>query len=533
MIGNRLLKALGVTGLATATAITVAIPAQAASNDPVPMRQGAHWIAGQVGSGVVQTSGYADYGLSIDMAFGLEAAGAQAAKVATIRDAIERHVNDYTTGGSSDPGSVYAGPTAKALVFAQSTRTDPATFGGVDLVSRLKKTVSTQAPTVGRIHDISKYGDYANVLGQALAARGLSNAGASDAADVTAFLLQQQCAAGFFRLEFTTSTSGPSQSCDADNGVADTDATAYAAIQLEAIDSPSTAVTAAIASAKKWLLGHQLSSGAWGGGGPTAAANANSTGLAGWALGETAASRRGAIWLRLRQVRDARPCTTKLTPDQGAVAYDGAAFSAGRNDGITSDTRGQWRRASAQAVPALRYTPRVASPLRVTGPHVRYLRAGTHVTLHVSGVTPYAKACTSQGHQDHHRSAHAVGGSGTFQRSVALPHRTGPQWWRVRDSDGRYASVTLHVLGAKRLRPHLSRHTVRPHHTVRVNLGGLAPYERVVVRWRGHVVAFGHAGSGGHFHARFHVGHAGHGRVLVTGQFPGIRRGHTELRVAR
>jgi len=53
------------------------------------------------------------------------------------------------------------------------TKHDPTTFGGVDLVRRLENRVSGRKPIVGRIADKAA-DDYANVIGQAYAARGLA-----------------------------------------------------------------------------------------------------------------------------------------------------------------------------------------------------------------------------------------------------------------------------------------------------------------------------------------------------------------------
>ena len=101
---------------------------------------------------------------------------------------------------------VYAGATAKAPCSPSTQDKNPRAFGGVDLVSQLEGRVATAAPITGRIQDAydpsSEFGgDFANVIGQAYAAQALSSAVSSPrASSVVAFLLQQQCDDGYFRL---------------------------------------------------------------------------------------------------------------------------------------------------------------------------------------------------------------------------------------------------------------------------------------------------------------------------------------------
>ena len=46
---------------------------------------------------------------------------------------------------------------------------------------------------------------------------------------------------------------------------------------------------------------------------------------------------------------------TPLEGEAGAIAYDRAAYTAGETDGITVESRDQWRRTASQAAPGLRY----------------------------------------------------------------------------------------------------------------------------------------------------------------------------------
>ena len=103
---------------------------------------------------------------------------------------------------------------------------------------------------------------------------------------------------------------------------------------------------ASVDAALDWMRAQQRRNGSFGGGAPTRGANANSTGLAAWALGQDQRCRpasRAATWVE--GVR--RP--------NGAIALDRAALRDARSVGITVSTRDQFRRATAQAAPGLEY----------------------------------------------------------------------------------------------------------------------------------------------------------------------------------
>ena len=270
--------------------LTTAGSAQAASVDT-----SADWLGRQLTNGIVHNDQYdsEDYGLTADTALALKAIGGPRATVRQIRGALSRHVDSWTTGADFGTDDVYAGSVAKAVVLAEATSGDPRAFGGVNLVTRLQRRVSNVAPTVGRIQDKSGYGDYANTIGQSFAARGLTVAGASKAGAATTFLLEQQCAAGFFRLNFAAPADA-TQGCDAGTATAsapDTDVTALAVLNLQAFPKKSPAVRAAITDAVGWLKRHQKRDGS-----SVAARHReqqqHSTGLAGWALGAQAPARR-------------------------------------------------------------------------------------------------------------------------------------------------------------------------------------------------------------------------------------------------
>jgi hypothetical protein len=330
---------------------------------PAPGESAAAWLAAQPTAGLVHNpnfGGFDDYGLTVDLGLGLVTLGGQQAAVDEIRDALAGRVDSYTTGvdwGSSD---VYAGATAKLLVFAQAAGGDPSSYGGVDLVARLKARVRTNGPAKGRIADRASGSDYANVIGQAFAVQGLAQAGAGRFAPALGFLLKQQCSKGYFRLDFTKRKKAKKQTCNAGDPTStsapDTDVTALAVLTLHSLHSDKKSVKNALWRAKKWLRARQKANGSFGGGTSTEASNANSTGLAGWALGEAGgcgAAQKAATWVAKWQV-DSVPTGSPLEGDLGAVGYDRAGYVAARADGITDATRDQWRRATAQAAPALR-----------------------------------------------------------------------------------------------------------------------------------------------------------------------------------
>jgi hypothetical protein len=353
MSKSTLLRRVGATFVASA--VTLSLVAAGGAAQAAPADRGANWLAGQLpDDGVLVSGGFPSYGLTIDVAFALKAVGGHSADVQKIRDAIALNVNAYISGGSGDPGSTYAGPTAKALVLAQMTSADPRDFGGVNLVKRLKGVVTKSGRAKGRIVDVSQFGDFANTLGQVLAVRGLTAAGSGYAGKARSFLLEQQCRQGYFRLDFSKLKSRH-QSCGK-NSPADPDATSYAVVELWKTSKGHPAFRKALKRAAAWLRDQQRKSGAFIGGPTTTTPNTNSTGLAGWALATArrcSGAKKAAHWIAGLQVGP-QSGTSPLKGQRGAIAYDRTAMKAGEKDGITDDTAGFWQRATAQAAPALR-----------------------------------------------------------------------------------------------------------------------------------------------------------------------------------
>ncbi|MCB0895427.1 MAG: hypothetical protein H6529_07645 [Nocardioides sp.] len=337
---SRLFKAL------LATAVTLAlVGGTGGAASAAPADRSGRWLERQLDHGLVHNDVYDfdDYGLTADTGMALAEIGGHRAAVGQVRRALAQHVDSWTTGVDFGSSDIYAGSVAKALVLAEVTGADPRDFGGVDLVERLDGRISTEPAVRGRVQDKTSGTDYANTLGQAYAAAGLSLAGSGRAGSAVRYLITQQCDAGFFRLYFSD-PGAADQDCDAAARAdrrPDTDATAVAVINLLSIEHPSASVKRSVRAALAWLVRTQGRNGSFGGGPTTSAANSNSTGLAAWALA------RGG---RCGAAKDAAGWVAKLQKKSGAVAYDRAAFKAG----IDADSLDQWRRATAQAGPGLR-----------------------------------------------------------------------------------------------------------------------------------------------------------------------------------
>lgn len=347
----------------TATLVVGAAPAQAVSSKS-PAGHGATWLAGQLNKeGLIHNvnfGGFNDYGLTIDTTLALKTIGGHKKDVARARKALSQHVESYTTGVDFGSTAEYAGADAKLLVLAQRTGGNARHFGGTNLVSRLNHRVIVTGPSRGRIEDVVDTDpttggpDSANVAGQIFAARGLLKVDGANAPAVLKFLLAQQCDKGFFRLSFRHKKDAPQQSCTK-GALADPDVTALAVVELASVSRGHPGLERALDDATSWLKRHQNTNGSFGGSGPTAAANANSTGLAGWAFltaGRCGLAVDAAGWLAKLQVRG-DVSGTPLAGERGAVAYDRAALKAAKQDGIDKTSRDQWRRTSAQAAPAL------------------------------------------------------------------------------------------------------------------------------------------------------------------------------------
>jgi hypothetical protein len=395
--------------------------------------------------------------------------------------------------------------------------------------------VVDSGPAAGRVRDLNNtFGD-TNVIGQAFAAQGFDTAGSPLTNSVTEFLLDQQCTAGYFRLNMAAAAA-PVQGCvdaDATGSAPDTDATALAVLALRG-QSDDTDVQAALVKATGWLEDTQNADGSFGGGTSTEAANANSTGLAGWALGErglTAPAAKAAVWVRSRQAAVAAPCTSKVAP--GAIAYDNAALAAGFASGITAATQDQWRRASAQALPVLQWAPAggAIKPVQPKG----FFKAGAKAPISATGLPPGATVCFVVGSK---AVPALVNSAGAASASIKLPNGTATRTAKM-EIFGEFvgSSIKYRVLGPRTLSVDLKSRVPAGGKQV-ITIGRLAPGEKVDVEA---VAKGGGSGNGaegkasakGTFTFRFPVGKKpGKVTVKVVGQFSN-RKGAASFTVVR
>src|SRR5699024_9134345 len=190
--------------LVSTAADSLATPAAAQSQDTGTAADTADWLADELEGGLLHfpdtgEGEYDDYGMSLDVLFALQAADQAPEARTAIIDAIADHIDEYSSMPDDRNGNtVYAGPTAKAVIAAHAAERDPRDFGGVDVVDRLESTMGKN----GKISDDSQFGDFANIIGQAYATEGLAEADSAQAENARDFLLDQQCDSGAFTENF-------------------------------------------------------------------------------------------------------------------------------------------------------------------------------------------------------------------------------------------------------------------------------------------------------------------------------------------
>lgn len=350
------------------------IRAGAAAPAPTPEAGSAiDWLAAQLsangGSMPGFTPGSSDWGVTADAVLAFAAAGRTSDPAATTAtDHLAANATAFTTWVTDDGFTVRdAGTTAKIVLTLRSMGRS-ASAGGVDIEAALRSLMETAGDQAGRFSDQVPDPSWnaSNGFAQALAMLGLALTPDGVPPAAVSFLLRQQCPSGGFRLAYS-STSG----CTTD-AAADTDATALSLAALLAAPRTPT-VTAALRAGTTWLLSRQAADGSFGGTGPTAAANTNSTGLIAQylrAAGEAAAADRAAAWIiGCCQLSTANSTGSPAAGHAGAIAYDPSAFATGVADGITAQAGDQWRRTTTQAVLGLGlapYGPQSVEPLTPT-----------------------------------------------------------------------------------------------------------------------------------------------------------------------
>lgn len=272
---RRRLAAAGFAAAVALTPVTVltsgylsAAPAIAAPTAPTAAADAGTWLSGQFTHGQYYTSPYsgkADVSGTADLLLGL-LASRTGQSTAT---AVDAWLQGRATGVTS------AGQLAKLAIVASAMGDDPASYGGVDLVTRITDAVA--AATSGDLGD--PYSD-------ALAIIALHRAGATVPASLIAGLAGRQNSDG----EFYFGTIGDS------DYFADPDSSGVAISALNLVKSDPTAGTA-LGKAVAWAVTNRTATGYWSSYSPV-----NTTGLIGSALLEQGTDVSAAVtWLEGQQ----------------------------------------------------------------------------------------------------------------------------------------------------------------------------------------------------------------------------------------
>ena len=293
---------------------------------------------------------FTDWGLTIDFVLALAGGGrAGAAETQATVSNVTANATSYVTDGSPGSSERYAGPMGKLLYMTKVFGVDSSNLGGLNIEAELRALMQTTGAQPGRFSDHSAFGDFSNGFGQAFDVLGLARTGGGVPPEAIAFLLAQQCPGGGFRLFYDANPS-----CGSDDE-ADPDATGLAIDAL--IGQPGA--SSAINNAATWLISQQDASGAFGGSGPTASLNANSTGIISQALraiGQTTSADKAGAWIQSLQLTSAN--AGAASADVGAIAYDPGQRDDAIAHGVPSE-RDPFRRATSQGVLAL---PQVGLP---------------------------------------------------------------------------------------------------------------------------------------------------------------------------
>ena len=372
------------------------------------------------------------------------------------------HINDYITGDAfGDPGSTYAGATAKAL---RSSPSSPAATrhrsAGSNLVSRLESLVGAD----GRIERPDPATSARSATSPTRSAsptpsEGLTTVGSPPRPRRYA----RSCSSSSAPPGSSGSTSPrlptPSRPATA-NPRAPTPTSPRSPCWPCRTRRSQPDRRPALDKAVAWLKSTQAADGSFGGGAVTASANTNSTGLAAAALGESCADRRREQGRRRTSAASrCRPGQTgPLAAEVGAIAYDAAARC--RRPGQRHHRRDQRPVAAArpsQATPALALGPAGdADASRSPGP-TEFVKGGEPRTS-PSPARPPASGSASPTRTatialDRHRRAADRAGRHCRRRAgpVTVSATTGPG----------SATATVQVLGKDKLKPRLAK-TVEP-----------------------------------------------------------------------
>lgn len=452
------------------------------------------WISDQLTDGLLG----GDVGLTIDYALGLHVNGLPAA---TAKAGIDAQLTSYV---GAQPSAGKADEAGKAAYFYQQ-------LGEVPVPDLVDDWV---VPNVVEEGDAPTGVNAYEHVWEVLALQGAGESYAPQALGAATYLVEElRCDDGGWG--FGGQSAGFCGS--------DPDTTALAVLALQPYADAEQSLSGEYAAALAHLKSQQAADGSFANFGT---ANANSTAVAGWVLGEvgeTAAAQKAARWVADHQVAPVPACSSPLDAEVGAIGYKADTLEQGLEEGITDSTRFTWNYAAGQSLAVLAFlTDAPAVPAQVTGP-TGYVRAGTTVTYTVSGVRPGQVACLT--------------GFGTKQWKVGsgtakakLPAATGTRVLSLRLPDST-STATVEALAPKTMVVVLARSVVARGGTQTLLARGFVPGEPVALTYRGAVVRRGVAGADGRFKTTFPVGRiSGIKAVRVEGAFP-VRRGTASFRV--
>ena len=187
--------------------------------------------------------------------------------------------------------------TAKLALAVQVRGGDPTSFGGVDLITRLR---GLQQPS-GRFSDRASFGDFSGIVTQSFALLALDRTAAGAPPAAVSFLTAARCADGGYPLLFAQTT------CESE-----VETTAMAVQALIAVGRHAEA-----AVSLRWLVSVQLADGGFPN--RNGVGNASGTGLAGQALragGRFVAAVKATLFLiRLQEGCSADPARRGAVPN--------------------------------------------------------------------------------------------------------------------------------------------------------------------------------------------------------------------------
>ena len=512
--------ALTLAGLATTAATAAPITPAPAGADPAPAKLGAAYLAAQPGADGIIVS-HSEYmgtqydtpspGITIDAALSLDAVGGQAATVAKMAAGVE--ASSYPTGS--------AGSAAKFAAFEYALGRTSAALPTA--VAKVNTAITTTGAREGRLENNPGGDDFESPLTQAYAVKALHDANASNAGAALDFLLQQQCPAGFFRSSFSPKASS-AQGCDPADAAGSSpsvDYTAFAVLNLQSLKG-TPAVATSLASATSWLAKTQGADGSYGG-------NANSTGLAGWALGisgQTGPAAKAASWLRAHQLVNAGGCTAFAPAVNGALVVDDLGLLNAKSGPMDINAQSTATYATSQALPALLWAPggAAAGETKLTGPE--FVKAGTSPAVSVTGA-PGDTLCVTVGSTSN-RVVLPANGATTVP--LTLPATTSTLTVRTVDAGGEVDTLDVTGLAAAKLKGKAPRQ-VELGDKFRVKVTGLAPGESLVAKYRGKKVT-DEANGKGVAKFKLKATKLGKAKVQLRGEF-GNRSGKVAVTVTR